>query len=356
MAHIMNRAGWIVAGVLALLVVAALTGIVHGGPLDPPAGVPAPTMKTLQQVEPRTPIESLPFTISTSGSYYLTGNLTGSVGSNGINVVASNVTIDLRGFALIGPGGTGTETGISAAPGSGVANLTVMNGTIRDWAGNGIYVFGTSARLTDLRILHNALSATAGQVAAWVSGIGNVVTGCTIQGNGTSVASWALFDVDGTVSNCTATFNTGTPSGITPSAAIYITNGVLRDCVVIGNLSQFGVFADYSSRVSGCTVSYNAHDGILTSNNGNLIEHNVANGNSGAGIHLSLPGIGNRVEENNVYSNGTGIKADSGSNVIVRNSLDGNTTAYSIVAGNTVGDTTNAAGTVPTTPWANINY
>jgi hypothetical protein len=33
------------------------------GSLTPP-GAPAPTMKTLTQIEPRTPISSLPFTIS----------------------------------------------------------------------------------------------------------------------------------------------------------------------------------------------------------------------------------------------------------------------------------------------------
>ena len=43
------RAGWLVAGVLALFVVAAMTGIVSGGPLDPP-GAPAPTQKTLDEV------------------------------------------------------------------------------------------------------------------------------------------------------------------------------------------------------------------------------------------------------------------------------------------------------------------
>jgi hypothetical protein len=38
------------------------------GPLTPP-GPPALTMKTLQQIEPRTPISSVPVTITTSGSY-----------------------------------------------------------------------------------------------------------------------------------------------------------------------------------------------------------------------------------------------------------------------------------------------
>ena len=44
-----NRAGWLVAAVLALFVVASVTGVVSGGPLDPP-GAPAPTQKTLDEI------------------------------------------------------------------------------------------------------------------------------------------------------------------------------------------------------------------------------------------------------------------------------------------------------------------
>src|SRR5437868_8408613 len=82
------------------------------GSLTPPAA-PMPTMKTLQQVEPRTPISTLPFTISASGSYYLTTNLTGVAGSDGITISASDVTLDLKGFTMTGAGGGGTDAGIS---------------------------------------------------------------------------------------------------------------------------------------------------------------------------------------------------------------------------------------------------
>src|SRR5205085_693571 len=63
------------------------------GTLTPP-GPPAPVMKTLQQIEPRTAISSLPFTITNSGSYYLTGNLTGTAGANrGITILTDHVTL-----------------------------------------------------------------------------------------------------------------------------------------------------------------------------------------------------------------------------------------------------------------------
>lgn len=76
------------------------------GPLTPP-GAPAPTMKTLDQVEARKPIPASPvtpisgphFTITEPGSYYFTGNVTVTDGP-GIVINADNVTLDLNGYTL----------------------------------------------------------------------------------------------------------------------------------------------------------------------------------------------------------------------------------------------------------------
>src|SRR5215831_11784420 len=77
------------------------------GPLTPP-GAPAPTMKSLDQIEPRTPIDAAHtpgdgsnlFNITNSGSYYLTTNVIATSGKSGIRILADNVTIDLNGFGL----------------------------------------------------------------------------------------------------------------------------------------------------------------------------------------------------------------------------------------------------------------
>ena len=75
------------------------------GSLTPP-GAPGETMHTLEEVyertDPRTPISSLPYTISEPGSYYVAGNLSST--GDGIIIESSGVTVDLMGFSLTGDG------------------------------------------------------------------------------------------------------------------------------------------------------------------------------------------------------------------------------------------------------------
>src|SRR5688572_16519966 len=115
----------------ALFVVPA--AVFAQGPLTSP-GAPAPTMKTLQQIEPRIPISSLPFTINESGSYYLATNLTGASGQSGITVTAHNVTLDLAGFELVGVPGAASGVNVSGIR----TNLSIRNGTIRAWPASGV--------------------------------------------------------------------------------------------------------------------------------------------------------------------------------------------------------------------------
>src|SRR5256714_10145097 len=104
-----------------------------------PSGRPAPTMKRLDEVEPRTNVQATPapagvdtsnadyhFIINQPGSYYLSTNILVTK-TNGIQINAEGVTLDLNGFQISrdSPGGYGIEI-------SGTSSrTTVRNGTIK---------------------------------------------------------------------------------------------------------------------------------------------------------------------------------------------------------------------------------
>jgi hypothetical protein len=98
-----------------------------------PASGPAPTMKTLDQIEPRTPIGAVggstsTITISKPGSYVLMGNVVIPTNSDGIIITAADVTLDLNGFSLSTTYGSNNYSGI--AIGTDANNVTIRNGRI----------------------------------------------------------------------------------------------------------------------------------------------------------------------------------------------------------------------------------
>jgi hypothetical protein len=98
------------------------------GSLAPP-GPPAPTMKSLAQIEPRTAItNSGAVTISASGSYYLTTNISVSSG-DAITISTNNVTLDLNGFTIFSTQPVATTNSAILLKG-GRTNIAICNGHI----------------------------------------------------------------------------------------------------------------------------------------------------------------------------------------------------------------------------------
>jgi parallel beta-helix repeat protein len=227
------------------------------GPLTPP-GAPAATMKTLDQLEPRTPISSLPFTISTRGSYYVTANLTGVAGQHGIIVNADHVTVDLGGFDLVGPGSGAATSGIRVN--AARTNVTIRNGSVRGWGGVGVAA---------------ETNACFGMHVEKVRATGNGAGGILLGSRGTAL-------------HCDASNNLGT--GITTSTICKVI-----ECTASGNtgVASDGINLNSFSLVRGCLAMDNGADGFDVGNacvlEGCVAENNVANGfrSSASGCTLS---------------------------------------------------------------------
>ncbi len=215
------------------------------GSLTPPPGAPGPTMKTLDQVEARTPLAqpiapaTLPITINSAGSYYLTGNVTAPSGytQSGISVSSSvsNVTIDLNGFTVTGV--SGSNSGIIL--GGGVSNVTIRNGTIRNWSSDGINGVGNrNVRVENIRAISNG----GGGIRVDVNG---VVSHCVADGN-------ALTGIAGTTS-CLITHCQSSGTSGSPGNGIQVgTGSVIADSISTGDVIGMQMATD--AQLSNCRV------------------------------------------------------------------------------------------------------
>ena len=342
-----------VAGMAIML--AGVSGAWAQGGLTPP-GAPGPTMRTLAQVEPRTPISNANFTISSSGSYYLTTNLV--CAGVGITIDADNVTLDLNGFAIIGRDSASTW-GIHTSSGY-YTNLVVRNGTITSFGQLGMDVSMCRGSLFEnLALLDNGYSGIA-------IGDYSQANHCRAANNGSHGFS---INARSTAIGCIALKN-GLNGFDGDSDAIIL------NCIAYSN-RQNGIKTDDNSQVKNCVSTCNSSNGIITLT-GSLLEGNncasngihgisvrtrcvVKNNNciyngridaNGAGIYATS--INNRIEENHVASNDTGIWCPSGPNWIAKNTAVGNSTEYNVAAGNRIApiDTTGAF----TNAWANFDF
>lgn len=133
-----------------LLLSVALPAIAFAQGALTPAAPPAPSMRSLGQLEARLPLQAgssgITVTdgriqIGAAGSYYLTGNLTVATGT-AIAVKVSDVTVDLGGFTLSSTASPAAGYGVEIA--LGAANVTIRNGHIRsgETVSNNVFTAG----------------------------------------------------------------------------------------------------------------------------------------------------------------------------------------------------------------------
>lgn len=386
------------------------TSALPQGALTPPGG-PAPTMKSLDQIgakldqigasqtaadtklEKRAPISSLPFTITASGSYYLTDNLTGTAGQNGIVVNADDVAIDLNGFKLSGPGNNGIVAGTRT-------RTAIRNGTIAGWAESGISA-GSGALVENVRagnnagrgistgnsaVIHSCTvigSGTNTSGRGIVAGFGSIISKCIVTGtNGAGAIAIAggsgslIVDctarennaaggyaisggASSTIVRCDASENNGTAAGIVQGF-----QGRVVECVSSGNTgaNNHGIAAGEEVFISGCNSTRNGGDGINVESFC-TVTNNTAASNQGDGIDAL--GNRNRIEGNNATGNtGFGVRVNNINaprhNLIIRNSAAGNTAGeYVVFSDNAFGPVVSKANVTNgsnTNPHANFDF
>ena len=281
------------AGLLLLAIFNFYPSILQAqGALTPP-GAPAPTMKSLGQIEPRMPISSLPYNITSPGSYYLTTNLTGISGTNGITITADNVTIDLRGFILFGV--PGALDGIHVPGDRTYLNLVLQNGTVRGWPGNGVDADNTKGSR------FNQLNVTGNSTDGLNPGVDAVVHHCIASDNG--------LEGFGGVSDYHCTFESCTATGSGDAGFYVYSYSVLANCDANNNGNE-GFNLDFQCVVRDCTAAFNGASGINIDYTGCVAVHCVcANNNIGllAADHCTVRDC------NATFNFADGISAGSGS-------------------------------------------
>ncbi len=253
------------------------------GSLTPPSG-PAPSMKTLGQIEPRTVIEKLPFKISAPGSYYVGTNLFVPGSQAGITVDADNVSLDLSGFVI-----SGTDTslaGISVA--SGRTGVSIRNGAITS-----VSVGIAAASATHLQVDSIRVSKCGdGGISV---GADSLVSNCTASENS---SSGIVVGLNSTVVNCQAAANAGNGIEAGQKCTVRESSAARNDFsgISVGDYSKvigvtstdnsgFGINGGTGVHITDCTANANRGHGINSGNISSITRANASwNGQNGINL------------------------------------------------------------------------
>jgi hypothetical protein len=250
---------------LILLPASTLSAQQQGGNLAPP-GAPAVSMKSLAEIDPGTALEPADFgatgiTISAPGYYYLTGNVTTVPATeDAITISSANVTLDLRGFAIIANGGSGTSPSDSAIwiSSSAFAGVTVRNGIVSGAFDAGFYSNSAdSCTCENLRVI--------------------------------GTKSYGIYmGENAQVINCTVGGTTST--GLISTAGILTSNFCLvKDCTV-GRCDGVGISVIAGTSILDCT-SYDNGGGGFDAGDLAIFDHCAANENTGDGINAGIGAV-----------------------------------------------------------------
>jgi hypothetical protein len=197
-----------------------------------------------------------PVSINLPGIYKLSSNLVvPNENTTAIQINVNNVTIDLNGFAILGPNVCATD-GVTVAhpctrPGTGmgidggtavpfnVENTRVMNGTIDGMGNIGVFA-NVNARIEKMNI------SSSGSYGIYT--FGGVILDTLVRGNG--------------------------------NVGIETTGAIIRDSRSIFNRG-YGIQTSTFSVISGCVIATNLSYGLVMSSNTRYVDNVIDNNNGG---------------------------------------------------------------------------
>lgn len=236
-----------------------------------------------------TAITALPHTITTSGTYCLTGSLSTSITSGtAIRIDTDDVALDLNGFTLDGSGGGAASIahGISSY---GRSNITVRNGTLKGFY-SGAVIHSLTAPYDDARA----------NIVEDLRVTGSLQKGIVFSGTGSIVRRNIVSNTGGTT-----TYPSLPVYGIHVRGAgnLVTDNRVLdTDATLEANTDAAGIYITYSPGlvIRGNTVSNTVASGTSYGIRVNVAGASLLRGNvvHSADIGLGLVSISDKYMEN----------------------------------------------------------
>jgi parallel beta-helix repeat protein len=234
----MNPKPLLVAAAAMLLLNPEFATVLAQGSLTPP-GAPAPTMKSLDQVEPRTAITNLPITINQGGSYYLTQSFEQAFASDAISIRTNNVTLDLNGFTIHQTGNPPVIVGIRLENAINVPlkNVIVKNGTVTGFNAPDVTCLGIrNCVFENLVLTESTVSGISIQAFGTAGSVGNVLRHCRACDNSSTgvVFLSGSGNIQNVIEECEALNNA---TGFSLSAS----SNLLIRCRASGNANNYSI-------------------------------------------------------------------------------------------------------------------
>ncbi|MEW5801663.1 MAG: right-handed parallel beta-helix repeat-containing protein [bacterium] len=220
------------------------------------------------------PIESrlqlaapFPIVIDQPGNYTLAKNLTVfTTGTCCIEIKADDVTLDLQGNIITGPGSDGISNDASTGIGIcafGRKNIEIVNGTVQGFS-CGISLSGKDHQVKGISTLYNR--------SCGIDAESSLIDNCRANYNGSD----GIRADSSTIINCTADFN--------GSCGLHVESSTVIDCTAHSNGSH-GLYAVDKCLLEGNIILENGGYGIYLDHDYSYAIKNVSSQNAAGNFH-----------------------------------------------------------------------